>query len=216
MPQTQSLPTAAAQFDAQVETLIAQGFAERAGLTASEFARQLQPLRAKVQVASLLDAPDANGRLPFVVVPGANLLSPGTAIASVDLRGRSGFTTLDAADIERFTPIPEVEIPPGPAYLLVDVDSGRDSLNVTPDDALVTIRRAGRSPLTLEEGVAVLLQDADILRRNNCFSLLGSRCGDRRVMALWVSQRRPRLGWCWAGNPHTWLGSASCAARWGL
>ncbi|MGQ0669203.1 MAG: DUF5701 family protein [Actinomycetota bacterium] len=22
----------------------------------------------------------------------------------------------------------------------------------------------------------------------------------------------PRLGWCWAGNPHTWLGSASCGA----
>lgn len=216
MTQTQSSSTATARFDAQVEMLIAQGIAERGGLTASEFARRLQPLRAKVQAAGLPDPPDANGRLPFIVVPGANLLSPGAAIASVDLRGRSGFTTLDAADIERFAPIPEVDIPPGPAYLLVDVDSGRDSLNVTPDDALVTIRQAGRSPLTLEEGVAVLWQDSGILQRNNCFSLLGSRCGDRRVMALWVSQRRPRLGWCWAGNPHTWLGSASCATRWGL
>ena len=49
--------------------------------------------------------------------------------------------------------------------------------------------------------------------RNDGFSLLASRCGDRRVGALWISKGRPKLGWCWAGNPHTWLGSASCAAR---
>ncbi|MEI2690845.1 MAG: DUF5701 family protein [Anaerolineae bacterium] len=43
--------------------------------------------------------------------------------------------------------------------------------------------------------------------------LLASRCGDKRVPAFWLSQNRPKLGWCWAGNPHTWLGSASCAER---
>lgn len=49
--------------------------------------------------------------------------------------------------------------------------------------------------------------------KNQCFSRVGSRSGDRRVPALWISQGRPKLGWCWAGNPHTWLGSASCGAR---
>jgi hypothetical protein len=39
--------------------------------------------------------------------------------------------------------------------------------------------------------------------------------GDRRVPALWISGGAPKLGWCWAGNPHTWLGSASCATRLG-
>ena len=72
---------------------------------------------------------------------------------------------------------------------------------------------AGRTPLTLDEGLALLLQDGGVLRRETCFSMLGSRCGDRRVPALWVSERRPRLGWCWDGAPHTWLGSASAAAR---
>jgi Family of unknown function (DUF5701) len=51
--------------------------------------------------------------------------------------------------------------------------------------------------------------------KNGGFSLAGSRCGDRRVTALWISQNRPKLGWCWAGNPHTWLGTASCADRTG-
>ena len=26
---------------------------------------------------------------------------------------------------------------------------------------------------------------------------------------MWISERAPKLGWCWDGNPHTWLGTAS-------
>ena len=84
---------------------------------------------------------------------------------------------------------------------------------MTPNDALETIRSQGRTPLTIDEGIALLTQFPERLRKNHCFSLLGSRSGDRRVPALWISQGRPKLGWCWAGNPHTWLGSASCGAR---
>ena len=65
----------------------------------------------------------------------------------------------------------------------------------------------------IEEGVALLTHFPEFLQPNNCCSLLASRCGDKRVPALWLSEGRPKLGWCWAGNPHTWLGSASCAKR---
>ena len=44
-----------------------------------------------------------------------------------------------------------------------------------------------------------------------------------RTPAIWISRgtgrdgaaRRhaPKVGWCWAGNHHTWLGFASAAAR---
>ena len=34
-----------------------------------------------------------------------------------------------------------------------------------------------------------------------------------RVPALWISERAPKLGWCWDGNPHTWLGLASAGRR---
>ena len=83
-------------------------------------------------------------------------------------------------------------------------------------EVLPQLTAAGRSPLTIAEGLAVLASDHGVLRSRNCFSLLGSRAGDKRVPALWVSERRPRLGWCYQGAPHTWLGSASCAARRGL
>jgi hypothetical protein len=117
-------------------------------------------------------------------------------------------------DLARFRPLPELDIPTGP-YLLLDVDPGADTLNVPPSEALPRITAAGRSPLTIAEGLAVLVSDPGVLRGRNCFSLLGSRAGDKRVPALWVSARRPRLGWCYQGAPHTWLGSASCAGRLG-
>ncbi len=104
-------------------------------------------------------------------------------------------------------------VPDASLYLLTAVDSGAEYLNVTPDLALPGIIAQQRSPLTVAEGIAVVTQFPAILRERNCFSLLGSRCGDRRVTAVWVSRKRPKLGWCWAGNPHTWLGSASCGGR---
>jgi Family of unknown function (DUF5701) len=122
------------------------------------------------------------------------------------------YTTMEADDLARFGPVDGVEIPPGP-YVIEDVDTGGEYLNVTPDDALPRILAAGRSPLTIEEGLALLDCHPDVLQTHNAFSLPASRCGDRRVPALWTSKGRPRLGWCWAGNPHTWLGSASCTRR---
>ena len=137
---------------------------------------------------------------------------PEDAIAMVELDGRPGFTTMDADDLARFRPIESIELPAGPAYALIDVDPGREFLNVTPDDALPAILDRGRSPLTIDEAIAVVTQHPEVLERDR-FSILGSRCDDRRVPAIWVSERRPRLGWCYAGAPHTWLGSASCAGR---
>jgi hypothetical protein len=133
----------------------------------------------------------------------------------VEGRGGAALTVLDADDLGRFEPIDEVTLPDGPAYLMVDIETGADTRNVTPDAALETINRRGRSPLTVDEGVALLTHHPEAVARNAGFSLLGSRCGDRRVTAMWISDDRPKLGWCWAGNPHTWLGSASCAGRLG-
>ena len=136
------------------------------------------------------------------------------AIGRVVLDGRPGFTDLEEDDLQRFVPIGDLEVPDGPEYTLLDVGTGAELLNVTPNDALEAIGASGRSPLTIDEALALVIAQPEVLRTHNCFSILGSRCGDKRVPALWVAKGgRPRLGWCWAGNPHTWLGSASCAGR---
>jgi hypothetical protein len=120
---------------------------------------------------------------------------------------------LQPEELALFVPIAAVSLPETPAYLVVDVELGAASRNVRPEDALREILAAGRSPLTLDEGIALMLQQPTVIARNWGFSLAGSRRGDQRVPALWISQGRPKLGWCWDRNPHTWLGTASCAGR---
>ncbi len=84
---------------------------------------------------------------------------------------------------------------------------------MAPEAALPTLAGRGRTPLTVAEGVALITQFPALLEHNKCFSLAGSRADDRRVPALWISKRSPKLGWCWAGAPHTWLGVASAGRR---
>ena len=119
----------------------------------------------------------------------------------------------ELGELDRFVPIEGIEIPAGPSYIVEGVDVGHDLRNVAPDDALALILERGRSPLTVEEGIALVARHPEILRKNHCFSLPGSRCGDKRVPAIWISDGAAKVGWCWAGNPHTWLGYASCAQR---
>lgn len=161
-------------------------------------------------------APPTAGRVPFVLVITKQLAPAERAMPLTELQGKPGYADFEPDDIARFEPMKELKIPDAPAYLVFDIDRGAETLNVTPDAAMVTITAQGRSPLTVEEGIAFITHYPGSLQKNNCFSLVGSRCGDRRVPALWISKRAPKLGWCWAGNPHTWLGSASCPDRAGV
>lgn len=200
----------ARELDRQVENLVATGYPELAGVEVTAFRRQLTLL--KQQLPHLSPSPEP-GRVPFVIVVKTDVVPADQAVSLVELRGKRGFTEMSADDLRRFATVEDVEVPPGPAYLLVDVDAGRGTRSVTPDEAGKLIAAEDRSPLTIAEGVALVTHYPEILKTETCFSMLASRCGDRRVTALWVSAGRPRLGWCWAGNPHTWLGSASCAGR---
>jgi hypothetical protein len=197
------------ELDRQVENLIRKGYPQLAGMTMAAFRRCVAPLGERIA-----ELPGASEAVPFVLVV-AGAVAAERAMPLVELDGKQGFTRMEADELARFRPIEGVELPGGFAYLVADVDTGGDTLNVTPDDALETIAGRGRSPLTIDEGIALVTQFPEVLRTRNCFSMLGSRCGDRRVTAMWISARRPRLGWCWAGNPHTWLGSASCGGRLG-
>lgn len=166
------------------------------------------------RLADVSVRPDG-GRIPFVLVVTSRLVAWDRGIGLVTLGVKAGFTDMPADDLARFRPLDGLEPPAGSAYLVTDVDPGSAFRNITPDAALETITRDGRSPLTIDEGMALVTQFPEILRTHTAFSMLGSRCGDRRVTAMWISGGRPRLGWCWAGNPHTWLGSASCGGRLG-
>jgi hypothetical protein len=117
----------------------------------------------------------------------------------VDLGGTKGFIGMYPVEPNSLEPIEGLQIPDGMAYLLVDIDTGKGTLNITPNDALKMIEKENRFPLTIDEGVALVTHHPQILRNGNCFSLFGSRRGDRRVTALWISKGKTEarlvLGW---------------------
>lgn len=141
---------------------------------------------------------------------------------------KQGFVVGDLTDLEGFVPIRGLEIPDSPLYLVHDVDRGDDLRNWSPDEALPAVTGRGRTPLTINEGISWLLQEPTLLEPNHCFMTIGSRKStakglDARTLAIWISggtghdgknnAGAPKVGWCWAGNRHTWLGFASARAR---
>jgi Family of unknown function (DUF5701) len=200
------------EFDRQLENLLAKGYPKLARMTADAFVEQVTQLEQR-----LAEIPaTANGSsIPFVLVVRNDLVRTERAMSQVEVGQKRGVVRMTPTEPSEYAPIDGLDLPSVLAYLVVDLDIGQTTLNVTPEDALKTILAHRRSPLTIDEGVAVVTHHPDVLRTRNAFSLLGSRRGDRRVPAIWTSSGAPRLGWCWAGNPHTWLGSASCSARLG-
>ncbi|MCZ2524753.1 DUF5701 family protein [Streptomyces sp. NPDC059506] len=207
------------EFDRQVENLLRLGYPARAGLDEQAFAAVVTPLRsAAVAHGAALPAPDpAEGRVPFVLVVTRALVPVEESMSLTVLPGRTGAGFVDRSfepgSVARFVPAEGVDLPDGRAYLLFGVERGEEFCGAVPKTAMETVARRGRTLLTMEEGIALVTQHPGILVKNKCFSLGGSRCGDSRVPAIWISRNTPKLGWCWEGNPHTWLGMASAAHR---
>jgi hypothetical protein len=192
----------AAELDRQLSTLLDAGVPAAAGVSDTAFTEQVRRL--------LQHVPDDE---PFVVALPYGYLPPLALVEHLSLQDKPGFSSMTAEELATFRPSPDVTVPDRP-YLLVGVDTGADTLGVAPEKALPGLLADGRSPLTLEEGLCVVLQRPEVLREQNCFEMLGSRGTDRRVTGLWVMKGgAPRLGWCWWGAPHSWLGMATCRER---
>ena len=155
------------------------------------------------------------GILPFVIVVKSDLIPTDQAMSLVEKDGKAGVTKLFPLDPSDFKTIDSVHVVNNPVYLLINIDRGKKNINMPPNQAIKMILEEKRSPLTIDEGVALVTQFPEFLLKNNCFSLLASRHkADKRVPAIWINaHKQPNLGWCWDGNPHTWLGSASGLER---
>lgn len=158
--------------------------------------------------------------------------APASALAPLlRLDGKPGFVVTDMADVDLFAPLDGAAPPDAPLYLVSGLDRGDRMADWSPDEALPALAAEGRTPLLLTEGIHWVVQLPAVLERNRCFMTIGSRLRkangalDARTPAIWISngtgrdgrERRnaPKVGWCWAGNRHTWLGFASATGRWG-
>lgn len=213
----QTLPTIVEQVDA----LVRKGLPALASMGEDEF-RKLASGLGKARGGIVVVHPS--------LVPAASLAP------LLERAGRPGFVVEDMTDLAEFAPIAGVEIPDAPLYVLADPQRGDDMRNWSPDEALPEITARGRTPLTVSEGICWLLAEPAQLEPNHCFMTIASRkpkarqpksqkgvALDARTPALWISggtgrdgaERKgaPKVGWCWAGNRHTWLGFASAAGR---
>ncbi|MFE2141072.1 DUF5701 family protein [Streptomyces sp. NPDC059456] len=155
---------------------------------------------------------------------------PASALAPLLRRDdKPGFVVVDMPDVDRFAPLDGAEVPDGPLYLVTGIDRGDHLANRSPEEALPALTAEDRIPLLLTEGLHWVLQQPGALERNHCFMTIGSRlrkangAPDARTPAIWISngtgrdgrERRnaPKVGWCWWGNRHTWLGFASATGR---
>ncbi|MBA0049051.1 DUF5701 family protein [Mycobacteroides sp. LB1] len=192
------MPAALDEFDRQLARLTDLGYPVTDSVT------RLRPLVEGLPASTV----NPEDHIPFLLVVTGTSYEQTAPLMT--LNGRSGFHVMDDGDVDVYRSI--VDIPSG-AYLLTDIDTGGEFCNVTPETALEAITACGRSPLTIDEGIALVTARPDMLRKNKCFSLAASRGKGQRVPAIWISDRRPKLGWCWDRNPHTWLGTASGGAR---
>ena len=203
----------AQEFDRQVQNLIDKKYPDILKISINDFKNSLNKLQNSIETAGELNL--VGGKIPFVIVIKSPNREAEQLMEHVEREGKQGYSKMFPHEAKEFYPQESLNIPKHFAYLLVDIDRGKETINIAPQDALKTILEQNRSPLTIDEGVAIVTQYPDFLMKNNCFSLLGSRCpGNKRVPAIWINAaKRPNLGWCWDGNPHTWLGSASCSER---
>jgi hypothetical protein len=199
--------------------------------TPAEQAKRLVELRvhdiAGLPAAALMDAAGDTGQGLLVLHP--DLVAASALAPLLSVNGKPGFVVADMADVDEFTTIESVPLPRTPVYLVSDPDRGDVMANCSPDEALAAIASARRTPLTLTEGMHWVLQRPETLQRNHCFMTIGSRRRkpngtlDARTPALWISngtgrdgttnRNAPKVGWCWAGNRHSWLGFASAGGR---
>lgn len=203
------------EFNRQLDNLLQKGYPSLVNISTEDFLKHLEPLRDRINSLVLPDIDLEKGILPFVIVVTNELIKSEKSMSLVEKDGKGGVTILRPHTSQNFKTIDSVTIPKSLAYLLVDIDRGKENINLPPNEAMKLIEKENRSPLTINEGIAIITQYPEFLKKNNCFSLLASRTGtDQRVPAIWInSKKEPNLGWCWDGNPHTWLGSASCRDR---
>src|SRR3712207_4059750 len=93
------------EFDRQVDNLVQKGYPKVAGVKTKEFVKHIEPLKEKIRELATLEREAKEERIPFVIVVKSDLVAGEEAMSLITLKGKQGFTSMEADDIKGFKPI---------------------------------------------------------------------------------------------------------------
>jgi len=146
------------------------------------------------------------GRVPFLPVIPRIYLSIYTQMAMVKYGSNSGYTYLDVAQLS------DVADTPNKPYFIFDVEDGTEMLAKSPRDAKKLIEAQDNRRYLIDVEVISLGIHTDVLSRH-CVDASGSRYRSDCVPGLYLSDDKPRLGWCCLDDGNNRWGSASCSSK---
>ena len=141
---------ARAEFDRQVNTLVAAGYPGLAGMTEADFHTLVEPLREPVLARAAASASPSEGRVPFLLVVTRALVPLEEAVPLTTLAGKRSPGVIERfyapGELERFVSLKELALPEGEVYVVFDVERGEEFCGAVPVDALATRRGAEAHP----------------------------------------------------------------------
>ena len=200
------------EFERQVATITKREYLEASGMKPDEYKNIFEPLKEKIREIAQQEKEMKEGHVPFVIVIKGDVIAPEKEMPLIELEGKKGYTTMSSDTIKGFKPIDGVKIPNGRAYLAVDIETGKTTLGKTPDEAIKKIKAEDRSPLTLDETVALITHHPEIFKDHSVWAS-GSRHGDDGVAFVWLYEGEPGLVWSYSVCSDSKWGSASCGSR---
>ena len=145
---------------------------------------------------------------PSHLAPRMRLPAPGRAGLAGETR--EGFVIEDMLDVDLFRPTPQAELPDADIYAVIAPTRGDELRNWSPEEASLAIVAAGRTPLTLAEGIHWALQARQILQSNAGYMTIGSPAEEAEwgvrqshpspLDFRWHRARRPRAQGCTEGR----------------
>jgi len=191
-------------FQTQIQNLISKRYPDATGMSDGEFLSHVSPLKDKLALSKRLIGPG----LYFVVVIPESFVSIPKQISLLSSGIEPLTKAFSPAYIRDLSGLKTPRIP----YLAIDIQVESGIQPASPRQSLRRLQRAGRSGLTVVEGIALALHFPRVLVRS-CIDLLGSRCmGDFPYLCRGINDKA-ELGLGDADDADAQWAAASCYAR---
>jgi len=160
------------EFDSQLEHLVEKGFWKIISpcVREDEFRAQILPLKEKLREIAEEQQEIKEGHIPFVLVLHRTKIRPAERVCMMRLNDKESTSEIKTLELN-YSLYDNVEIPAesrkGLAYLITDIEDGKETQDESAIDARQSLEKDGRSALTIEEGMALAGQHPEILEDHN-------------------------------------------------